>query len=35
MAAKFDKTSRILQIVDKRLRLNDVYGIEGEDLDKN
>lgn len=35
MAAKFDKTSRILQIVDKRLRLDDIYGIEGEDLDQN
>jgi hypothetical protein len=34
MVAKFDKTSRILQIVEKRLRLDDVYSIEGEDLDK-
>ena len=35
MVAKFDKTSRILQIVDKRLWLDDIYGIEGEDLDKS
>lgn len=34
MVAKFDLTSRILQIVEKRLRLDDIYGIEGEDLDK-
>ncbi len=32
MVAKFDRTSRILQIVDKRLRLDDIYGIEGKDL---
>lgn len=35
MAAKFDHTSRILQIVDKRLRLDDIYSIEGEELDKS
>jgi hypothetical protein len=35
MAAKFDRTSRILQIVEKRLRLDDIYGIEGEDLDRS
>ena len=34
MVAKFDKTSRILQIVDKRLRLDDIYSIGGEDLDR-
>ncbi len=34
MVAKFDRTSRILQIVEKRLRLDDIYGIEGEELDK-
>lgn len=34
MVAKFDKTSRILQIVEKRLRLDDIYRIEGEDLDR-
>lgn len=28
MVAKFDRTSRILQIVDRRLRLDDIYGIE-------
>ncbi|MDF2487072.1 MAG: hypothetical protein K0R46_3240 [Herbinix sp.] len=33
MVVKFDQTSRILQIVEKRLRLDDIYGIEGEDLD--
>ncbi len=33
MVGKFDQTSRILQIVDKRLRLEDIYNIEGEDLD--
>ena len=35
MVAKFDQTSRILQIVEKRLRLEDIYGIEGEELDIN
>jgi hypothetical protein len=35
MVAKLDQTSRILQIVDKRMRLDDIYGIEGEDLDRN
>ena len=34
MVAKLDRISRILQIVDKRLRLDDIYGIEGEELDK-
>ena len=34
MVAKFDRTSRILQIVDRRLRLDDIYGIEGEGLRK-
>jgi hypothetical protein len=34
MVAKLDQTSRILQIVDKRMRLVDIYGIEGEDLDR-
>lgn len=34
MVAKFDYTSRILQIVEKRLRLDDIYSIGGEDLDK-
>ncbi len=33
MVAKIDFTSRILQIVEKRLRLEDIYGIEVEDLD--
>lgn len=31
MVAKIDRTSRILQIVDKRLCLDDIYGIECED----
>ncbi len=35
LTAKLDRTSRILQIVEKRLRLEDIYRIEGEDLDKN
>ncbi len=34
MVAKLDLTSRILQIVEKRLRLDDIYGIESEDLEK-
>jgi hypothetical protein len=34
LAAKLDRTSRILRIVDKRLRLEDIYRIEGEDLEK-
>lgn len=34
MVARFDQTSRILQIVEKRLRLEDIYRIEGEELDK-
>lgn len=33
MVAKFDQSSRILQIVEKRLRLEDIYRIEGENLD--
>lgn len=33
MAARFDRTSRILQIVEKRLRLEDIYSIECEYLD--
>jgi hypothetical protein len=33
MVAKFDLTSRILQIVEKRFRLEDIYSIEGEELD--
>lgn len=32
LVAKLDQTSRILQIVEKRIRLDDIYGIEGEDL---
>ena len=32
MVAKFDKSSRILQIVDKRIRLEDIYRIEGENI---
>ena len=34
MVAKLDQTSRILQIVEKRLYLDDIYEIEGEDLDR-
>lgn len=33
MVAKFDRSSRILQIVERRLRLENIYRIEGEDLD--
>lgn len=33
LVARFDQTSCILQIVEKRLRLEDIYSIEGEDLD--
>lgn len=33
MVAKFNQTSRILQIVEKRLQLDDIYCIEGENLD--
>lgn len=33
MAAKLDRSSRILQVVEKRLRLDDIYSIRGEDLD--
>jgi len=33
MVAKLDLTSRNIQIVDKKLSLNDIYEIEGEDLD--
>lgn len=32
MVAKFDQTSRILQVVEKKLRLVDIYSIEGEEL---
>lgn len=32
MVAKFDQTSRILQIVEKKLQLGDIYSIEGEEL---
>jgi hypothetical protein len=35
MAVKYDRNSRILQIVDKRLRLEDIYGFESEDLYRN
>lgn len=34
MVAKFDQTSRILQIVEKRFRLEDIYRIECEELDR-
>ncbi len=34
MAAKFDRSTRVLQIVEKRIRLDDIYRIEGEDLDE-
>jgi hypothetical protein len=34
MVARFDLTSRTLQIIEKRLRLEDIFRIEGEDLDK-
>lgn len=33
LLAKFDRTSRIMQIVEKKLHLDDIYGIEGEDLE--
>lgn len=32
MVAKFDQSSHILQIVEKKLHLDDIYGIEGEEL---
>lgn len=32
MVAKFDQTSRILQIVDRRLRLENIYRIESGDM---
>lgn len=32
MVARFDPSSRILQVVDKRFRLEDIYRIEGEEL---
>ena len=32
MVAKFDQSSRILQIVEKRFRLEDIYSIEGDEL---
>ena len=34
MVAKFDPSSRMLQIVDKRLSLEDIYDIQGEGLDQ-
>ncbi|MDF2544593.1 MAG: hypothetical protein K0S47_4311 [Herbinix sp.] len=34
MVAKFNRTSRILQIVEKRIQMEDIYSIEGEDLDR-
>lgn len=34
MVSKLDRTARIIQIVDKRLRLDDIYQIEDERLDK-
>ena len=34
MVARLDLSSRMLQIVDKRLRLEDICVIEGEDLDR-
>lgn len=34
LVAKFEQTSRILQIVEKRLCLADIYDIEGEELDR-
>lgn len=33
MVGKLEQTSRIIQIVEKKLRLDDIYSIEGEDLD--
>jgi hypothetical protein len=33
MVAKFDQTSHMLQIVEKRVNLDGIYGIEGEELD--
>ena len=33
VVAKLDQTSRILQVVDKRLRLEDIYAIESEELE--
>ncbi|WP_228353561.1 hypothetical protein [Variimorphobacter saccharofermentans] len=33
LVAKLNRTSRILQIVDKRIHLDDIYRIESEDLD--
>jgi hypothetical protein len=32
MVSKLDHSSRILQIVEKRLRMNDIYSIESEDF---
>ncbi len=34
MVSKLELTLRILQIVEKRLRLEDIYSIEGEELDR-
>lgn len=33
VAAKYHPTSRMLQIVDKKLKLEDIYAIEGEELE--
>jgi len=33
MLAKFDRTSHVIQIVEKRLRLEDICSIEGEELE--
>ncbi len=33
MVAKIDLTARSLQVVEKRLKFNDIYRIEGEDLE--
>lgn len=35
MVAKLNKHSRVLQIVDKKIRLEDICGIEGESLEGN
>lgn len=34
IAVKLERTSRILQIVEKRIHLDDIYDIKGEELDK-
>lgn len=33
MVARFEQTSRIIQIVEKKLRLDDIFSIESEDFD--